>query len=162
MAQSRQKNDASRQRCARAVASASSTEPPRAVCAQLEQLNRKLAAASAEILRYQTRLFACERQMAALRQENAELEAACEQARQETAAASAHAEHLQQELARHAEAVCPGPVQIPNAGPDAEPEPEQAQPVPEQQPAEPDWEPRTSLDHLSVELMNWFDDMMGA
>ena len=83
MAQGRQQNNGSRQRCAQSAAAKASAEPPKAVCAQLEQLNRKLAAASAEILRYQTRLFACERQMAALRQENAQLEAACEQARQE-------------------------------------------------------------------------------
>ncbi len=41
--------------------------------AQLELLNRKLDAANAEIRRYQTRLYACEREMVALRQENAEL-----------------------------------------------------------------------------------------
>lgn len=86
MAQGRQQNNGSRQRCAQSAAAKASAEPPKAVCAQLEQLNRKLAAASAEILRYQTRLFACERQMAALRQENAQLEAACEQARQEVSA----------------------------------------------------------------------------
>ena len=82
MAQGRQQNNGSRQRCAQSAAAKAPAEPPKAVCAQLEQMNRKLAAASAEILRYQTRLFACERQMAALRQENAQLEAACEQARQ--------------------------------------------------------------------------------
>ena len=49
--------------------------------AQAELLNRRLAAANAEIRRYQTRLYACEREMVALRQENAELEALCEQAR---------------------------------------------------------------------------------
>ena len=43
--------------------------------AQAELLNRRLAAANAEIRRYQTRLYACEREMVALRQENAELEA---------------------------------------------------------------------------------------
>ena len=85
MAQGRQQNNGSRQRCAQSAAAKAPAEPPKAVCAQLEQMNRKLAAASAEILRYQTRLFACERQMAALRQENAQLEAACEQARQEAA-----------------------------------------------------------------------------
>lgn len=106
MAQGRQQNNGSRQRCAQSAAAKAPAEPPKAVCAQLEQMNRKLAAASAEILRYQTRLFACERQMAALRQENAQLEAACEQARQEAECASAHAEQLRQELARHAEAVC--------------------------------------------------------
>lgn len=77
MAQGRQQNNGSRQRCAQSAAAKAPAEPPKAVCAQLEQMNRKLAAASAEILRYQTRLFACERQMAALRQENAQLEAAC-------------------------------------------------------------------------------------
>ena len=92
MAQGRQQNNGSRQRCAQSAAAKAPAEPPKAVCAQLEQMNRKLAAASAEILRYQTRLFACERQMAALRQENAQLEAACEQARQEAECAGAHAE----------------------------------------------------------------------
>ena len=110
MAQGRQQNNGSRQRCAQSAAAKAPAEPPKAVCAQLEQMNRKLAAASAEILRYQTRLFACERQMAALRQENAQLEAACEQARQEAECAGAHAEQLRQELARHAEAVRPVPV----------------------------------------------------
>ena len=94
MAQGRQQNNGSRQRCAQSAAAKAPAEPPKAVCAQLEQMNRKLAAASAEILRYQTRLFACERQMAALRQENAQLEAACEQARQEAECAGAHAEQL--------------------------------------------------------------------
>ena len=36
--------------------------------AQAELLNRRLAAANAEIRRYQTRLYACEREMVALRQ----------------------------------------------------------------------------------------------
>ena len=94
MAQGRQQNNGSRQRCAQSAAAKAPAEPPKAVCAQLEQMNRRLAAASAEILRYQTRLFACERQMAALRQENAQLEAACEQARQEAECAGAHAEQL--------------------------------------------------------------------
>ena len=62
MAQGRQQNNGSRQRCAQSAAAKAPAEPPKAVCAQLEQMNRKLAAASAEILRYQTRLFACERQ----------------------------------------------------------------------------------------------------
>lgn len=159
MAQGRQQNNGSRQRCAQSAAAKAPAEPPKAVCAQLEQMNRKLAAASAEILRYQTRLFACERQMAALRQENAQLEAACEQ--------------LRQELARHAEAVRPVPVAAhtppqpePSAAQSQRPEPEAEQPPqpgPEApQPAQPDWKPQTRLEHLSVELMNWFDDMMGA
>ena len=173
MAQSRQQNNASRQRCALTAAPSASAEPPKAVCAQLEQMNRKLAAASAEILCYQTQLFACERQMAALRQENAQLEEACEQARQQAEQAAAHAEQLRQELARHAEAVRPVPVAAhtptqpePSAVQSPRPEPEAVQPPqpgPEiPQPAQPDWKPQTRLEHLSVELMNWFDDMMGA
>ena len=109
----------------------------------------------------------------ALRQENAQLEAACEQARQEAECASAHAEQLRQELARHAEAVRPVPVAAhtspqpePSAAQSPRPEPEAEQPPqpgPEApQPAQPDWKPQTRLEHLSVELMNWFDDMMGA
>ena len=111
--------------------------------------------------------------MAALRQENAQLEAACEQARQEAECADAHAEQLRQELARHAEAVRPVPVAAhtspqpePSAAQSPRPEPEaeqSPQPGPETpQPAQPDWKPQTRLEHLSVELMNWFDDMMGA
>lgn len=52
MAQGRQQNNGSRQRCAQSAAAKAPAEPPKAVCAQLEQMNRKLAAASAEILRY--------------------------------------------------------------------------------------------------------------
>ena len=105
MAQGRQQNNGSRRAVPSLPRQRLRQSRPRRCGAQLEQMNRKLAAASAEILRYQTRLFACERQMAALRQENAQLEAACEQARQEAECASAHAEQLRQELARHAESV---------------------------------------------------------
>lgn len=42
---------------------------------QLEQLSRKLNAANAELRRYETRMFAYERTMLALRKENAELTA---------------------------------------------------------------------------------------
>ena len=173
MAQGRQQNNGSRQRCASLPRQRLRQSRPRRCVPSWEQMNRKLAAASAEILRYQTRLFACERQMAALRQENAQLEAACEQARQEAECAGAHAEQLRQELARHAEAVRPVPVAAhtppqpePSAAQSPRPEPEAEQPPqpgPEApQPAQPDWKPQTRLEHLSVELMNWFDDMMGA
>ncbi len=172
MAQGRQQNNGSRQRCAQSAAAKAPAEPPKAVCAQLEQMNRKLAAASAEILRYQTRLFACERQMAALRQENAQLEAACEQARQEAECASAHAEQLRQSWPAMPKlcGLCrfrrTPPQPEPSAAQSQRPEPEAEQPPqpgPEApQPAQPDWKPQTRLEHLSVELMNWFDDMMGA
>ena len=168
MAQGRQQSGASRQRCAAPSAAVLPAETPKAVCVQLEQLNRKLAAAHAEIRRYQTKLFACERQMAALRQENAELEAACAEAQEEAARA---AEQLQTALgAQTQDRDQPEPPE--SAGPEEGPQPlpEQAEaaqpqtaPVCEPQPpAQPEWQPKTELDHLSVELMNWFDDMMGA
>ena len=60
--------------------------------AQAEQLSRKLAAARAEVRRYQTRMFAFERTLLALKHDNAELEAACEQAREQLELANARAE----------------------------------------------------------------------
>ena len=170
MAQGRQQNNGSRQRCAQSAAAKAPAEPPKAVCAQLEQMNRKLAAASAEILRYQTRLFACERQMAALRQENAQLEAACEQRGRRLSARAL----MQSSCVRSWPAmrklcglcrlrrIRPRSRNHP-AAQSPRPEPEAEQPGPEApQPAQPDWKPQTRLEHLSVELMNWFDDMMGA
>ena len=47
------------------------------------QLSRKLNAANAELRRYETRMFAYERTMLALRKENAELTARCEELRSE-------------------------------------------------------------------------------
>ena len=71
--------------------------------AQAEQLSRKLAAARAEVRRYQTRMFAFERTLLALKHDNAELEAACEQAREQLEQANARAEK--------AEAACRRPRQ---------------------------------------------------
>ena len=147
----------------------------RVACEQLEQMSRKLAAARAEISRYQTRLFACERQMLALRKENAALEAACEQAREEAQRSAEEAEKLRAALrldddvpaAQPAEEVLPEPA-APESVPETEAQPEAPeQPAPAQEtapqaPAEPEWKPETELEHLSVELMNWFDEMMGA
>ena len=176
MAQGRQQSSASRQRCAMPAASAAPAETtPKAVCTQLEQLNRKLAAAHAEIRRYQTKLFACERQMAALRQENAELEAACAEAQEEAVRAAEQVQQLQeaangmQPVSRPELPQAEEP-EAPESKEEAQPEPPvqaeetpQAEPACEPQPpAQPEWQPKTKLDHLSVELMHWFDDMMGA
>ena len=49
---------------------------------EIELLTRRLAEAQAEIRRYETRLFAYERAMVALRRRNAELQALCEKARE--------------------------------------------------------------------------------
>lgn len=80
MAQLRQENKALRQRFAQQAAAQAAASVRAEGSDKLQQLTRKLEAAHAEIRRYQTRLFACERQMIALRRENADLEAACEQA----------------------------------------------------------------------------------
>ena len=42
MAQGRQQNNGSRQRCAQSAAAKAPAEPPKAVCAQLEQMNLSL------------------------------------------------------------------------------------------------------------------------
>ena len=117
-------------------------------------------AAHAEIRRYQTRLFACERQMIALRRENADLEAACEQAREELQMAVARAEKAEQQAARTP--ACPEvPVQAPTPEPPEEAVACCARPAaqPAAQP-EPVWQPETELEKLSVELLRRFDEMM--
>lgn len=142
----------------------------RVACEQLEQMSRKLAAARAEISRYQTRLFACERQMIALRKENAALEAACEQAREEARRSAEETEQLRAALQQNscAPAAQPAEEALPEAASEPEPaaetpeQPAPAQEAAQQPPAEPEWKPKTELEHLSVELMNWFDEMMGA
>ena len=56
---------------------------------QLEQLSRKLNTANAELRRYETRMFAYERTMVALRKENAELTARCDELHKEVDTLSA-------------------------------------------------------------------------
>lgn len=100
MAQLRQENKALRQRFAQQAAAQAAASVWAEGSDKLQQLTRKLEAAHAEIRRYQTRLFACERQMIALRRENADLEAACEQAREELQMAVARAERQSSRLPR--------------------------------------------------------------
>ena len=127
---------------------------------KLQQLTRKLEAAHAEIRRYQTRLFACERQMIALRRENADLEAACEQAREELQMAVARAEKAEQQAAQTP--ACPEvPVQAPTPEPPEEAVACCARPAAQPAaPPEPVWQPETELEKLSVELLRRFDEMM--
>ena len=114
MAQLRQENKALRQRFAQQAAAQAAASVRAEGSDKLQQLTRKLEAAHAEIRRYQTRLFACERQMIALRRENADLEAACEQAREELQMAVARAEKAEQQAAQTP--ACP---EVTGAGPDA-------------------------------------------
>ena len=98
--------------------------------------------------------------MIALRRENADLEAACEQAREELQMAVARAEKAEQQSARTP--ACP---EVPVQAPTPEP-PEEAVACcagsaaqPAAQP-EPVWQPETELEKLSVELLRRFDEMM--
>ena len=144
--------------------------------AQAEQLSRKLAAARAEVRRYQTRMFAFERTLLALKHDNAELEAACEQAWEQLEQANARAEKAEA-ACRRAEAALAAmrqtapetpaqPDTAPEAVPQCEaaPETEESLCAPEQalppEPAQPAWQPETRLEQMAAELMGWFDAMM--
>ena len=63
-------------------ASVPAAEEPRPGETQLEALSRRLAAAQQEIRQYETKLFACDRAILALKKENAELTALCNKARE--------------------------------------------------------------------------------
>ena len=63
-------------------ASVPAAEEPRLGETQLEALSRRLAAAQQEIRQYETKLFACDRAILALKKENAELTALCNKARE--------------------------------------------------------------------------------
>lgn len=139
------------------------------------------AAARAEVRRYQTRMFAFERTLLALKHDNAELEAACEQAWEQLEQANARAEKAEA-ACRRAEAALAAmqqtapetpaqPDTAPEAVPQCEAAPEQPAPeteeslcAPEQalppEPAQPAWQPETRLEQMAAELMGWFDAMM--
>ena len=157
MAQIVQENSALRQELARqnaaqVVASAAAKDAQ----SQLELLNRKLAAAQSEIPRYQTRLFACERALLALRRENAELEAACEKAREGTLPPPQPPQLPVLDAPGVPEfAVCAAErISVPacTSRPGAAPDPA----VPE----EGGWEPTTELERLSVFLLDQMRRLM--
>ena len=99
---------------------------------QLEQLSRKLNAANAELRRYETRMFAYERTMLALRKENAELTVRCEELRSELDKIS----------------TAPLRLDVPSAQPTV-PFPETAA----QTPPAADRQPKTKLEHLGDEVL---------
>lgn len=155
MAQTQQENRALRQELARKAAAQTVTAAQAdSMRQQIEKLARRLAAAQAQIRRYQTRLFAYERSMIALRRENAELEAKCAQA--------------QQLCQQQAQPSCAPPPEKPEAKPAASkpapgPKPVQktaAKPVVKAAPKAERWEPRTELERLSVELMDQMTRLM--
>lgn len=154
MVQTERETGALRGQFARQVAvQASAAAQAESARAQAEQLSRKLAAARAEVRRYQTRMFAFERTLLALKHDNAELEAACEQAWEQLEQANARAEKAEA-ACRRAEAAPEQPA----------PETEESLCAPEQalppEPVQPAWQPETRLEQMAAELMGWFDAMM--
>ena len=122
---------------------------------EIERPSRKLAAAHAEIRRYQTKLFAYERAMASLRRENDELEEFCEQARQQGV------EFKPKRELPHFEAVEEEPrsavaerVETPRFV--QSPARESRAPVPRQKPGQP----RTQLEQISCQLLDEMDRLL--
>ena len=126
---------------------------------EVEALNRRLSAANAEIRRYQTRLFACEREVVALRQENAELEALCDQARKNELLPPKTPQPPVLDQPGLPVIVFPGQAEPAPAPKAAEvPEPEEVRESPF---AQKDWKPTTRLDYLSVDIVHQLEALMG-
>ena len=140
---------------------------------EVEALNRRLSAAN------QTRLFACEREVVALRQENAELEALCDQARKNELLPPKTPQPPVLDQPGLPVIVFPGqaaqePV-LPEAAPQSTPAPQAAEPAPAPKAAEvpepeegreapfaqKDWKPTTRLDYLSVDIVHQLEALMG-
>lgn len=143
-----------------AAPAAAQAEPqlPGTIVAQLDALNRKLAAANLELRRYETRMFAYERTVYALKQENAELEALCRQARQ--------GEPLPPEPKPQEPVLDQPGLPVIRFTPDGKEAAEAEADTFYEEASPPHWnplqEPRTPLDHLSLQLLAQFDRMMGA
>lgn len=151
MAQTQQENRALRQELARKAAAQTVTAAQAdSMRQQLEKLARRLAAAKAQIRRYQTRLFAYERSMIALRKENAELEAKYNQAQQLCQQQVQQSTPPPQETAAQAPAK-PKPKPVQKTPP---------KPVVKAVPKAEPWVPRTELERLSVELMDQMARLM--
>ncbi len=126
---------------------------------ETELLRRKLAEANAEIRRYETRLFAYERAMLDLRRENAELQALCEQAR----AGETLPEPTPQPTVPAGKAGAPGhPFPGPRAGCRVAQGPLPGEIETLLDTGTPEWEPKTKLDHLSVDIISQLEQLMGT
>lgn len=126
--------------------SCSAPAPEAAERAKLEQLSRQLNAANAELRRYETRMFAYERTILALRKENADLSARCDVLHTEVEKLAAEALKPLPELPPLPTISFPG-----DEKKDAEQPPEAAVSVPAP-PAAPA-RPKTRLEHLGDEVL---------
>ncbi len=134
-------------------------ELPAQIETQLEELNRRLVAANSELRRYETRVFAYERAMMALKEENAQLADLCHQARE--------GQPLPPEPAPQSPVLDQPGLPVISFTPEGTRQEEtvddEAAPFfDEGRPPRPmaGWKPKTKLDKLSVELLAQFDRML--
>ena len=127
---------------------------------EVELLRQKLAAANAEIRRYETRLFAYERAMLDLRRENAELQKLCEQARAGEALPEPAPQPTVPVLEKPELPVIHFPAPARDAGVAHGPLPGEIETLLDT--GTPEWEPKTKLDHLSVDIISELERLMGT
>ena len=127
---------------------------------EIELLRRKLAEANAEIRRYETRLFAYERAMLDLRRENAELQALCEQARAGETLPEPTPQPTVPVLEKPELPVIRFPAPARDAGVAQGPLPGEIETLLDT--GTPEWEPKTKLDHLSVDIISQLEQLMGT
>lgn len=127
---------------------------------ETELLRRKLAEANAEIRRYETRLFAYERAMLDLRRENAELQALCEQARAGETLPEPTPQPTVPVLEKPELPVIHFPAPARDAGVAQGPLAGEIETLLDT--GTPEWEPKTKLDHLSVDIISQLEQLMGT
>ena len=127
---------------------------------ETELLRRKLTEANAEIRRYETRLFAYERAMLDLRRENAELQALCEQARAGETLPEPTPQPTVPVLEKPELPVIHFPAPARDAGVAQGASSGEIETLLDT--GTPEWEPKTKLDHLSVDIISQLDQLMGT
>ena len=127
---------------------------------EIELLRRKLAEANAEIRRYETRLFAYERAMLDLRRENAELQALCEQARAGETLPEPMPQPTVPVLEKPELPVIHFPAPARDAGVAQGASSGEIETLLDT--GTPEWEPKTKLDHLSVDIISQLEQLMGT
>lgn len=127
---------------------------------EVEVLRRRLEAANAEIRRYETRLFAYERAMLDLRRENAELQALCEQARAGETLPEPTPPPTVPVLEKPELPVIHFPAPARDAGVAQGASSGEIETLLDT--GTPEWEPKTKLDHLSVDIISQLEQLMGT
>ena len=113
-----------------------------------------------KIRRYETRLFAYERAMLDLRRENAELQALCEQARAGETLPEPMPQPTVPVLEKPELPVIHFPAPARDAGVAQGPLSGEIETLLDT--GTPEWEPKTKLDHLSVDIISQLEQLMGT